>query len=457
MSLNLTQEFARRLHDWPAEGAELDAIARLLLIDGLAVALVGSAEPGPRQVGALTRAQQSSPVSTVIGQGFATSAAQAAQINGMAMHVLDYEPMWNPPNHALSTILPAVLALAEVREAEGAPPQGRFVLRALLKGIEAQGRLRLASGQIEPKDLTLHPPGVVGPLAAAVACADLLELDQAQLVAAIGIAASRAGGVLANVGSMTKALHCGDAARSGLEAAMLASGGFTADTDALGAPRGFGQAYFGDRFDPAALLAPIAVPRVLEPGPAWKLFPSQYATHFAITAALECREAMDGSAAIDHVIITTPVMPYIDRPYPNSGLDGKFSYQYCVAAALLDGRIDLATFSDDRRFAPDIVALLERTSLNQTPAISGRFDAMHVDVAVTLANGVQVTRRCIAPLGSWSRPVVPALIQAKARDLFSGALAEDDERAFWNASALPLDALRVSDLMRCLGGLTPVG
>ena len=450
MTDDLTRQFVARLRSWPAEGEVLTAAARLLLIDGLAVAAAGASEPGPRLFSAVARDRGCKPAATVIGGGFATAPEYAARINGMAMHVLDYEPMWNPPNHALSTILPALLALAETIEAAGEPPQGARVLRALLKGIEAQGRLRLASQQIEPRQLTLHPPGVIGPIAAAVACGDLLGLDETALTMAVGIAASSAAGLMANVGSMTKALHCGNAAMHGLEAALLAGRGFSANPDALGGPRGFGQAYFGDRFDPAPLLVPVSVPRVLDPGPGWKLFPSQYATHFAITAALECRAAMAEGGRIGQVEVTTPVMPYIDRPQPASGLDGKFSYQYCAAAALLDGRVDVSTFSDARRFAPDMVALLARTVLSQTADISGRFDAMHVDVCVTLADGSVVTRRCAAPLGSWSRPIEPALIEAKARDLLEGVLDAEHGHAFWNALAMPPDALRISDLMGSL-------
>ncbi len=455
MNDNLTREFVARLREWPAVGEELTAFARLLLIDGLAVAAVGASEPGPRMFCALARERVCLPAASVIGGGFATAPEYAARINGMAMHVLDYEPMWNPPNHALSTILPSLLALGETREAAGAPAQGARVLRALLKGIEAQGRLRLASRQLEPRELSLHPPGVVGPIAAAVACGDLLDLHESALAAAVGIAASNAAGLMANVGSMTKALHCGNAAMHGLEAALLASRGFTADADALAGPRGFGQSYFGDRFDSAPLLMPVSVPRVLDPGPAWKLFPSQYATHFAITAALECRAAMGANAEPSRVEITTPVMPYIDRSQPNSGLDGKFSYQYCVAAALLDGRVDLATFSDRRRFALDMAALLERIVLTQTSEISGRFDAMHVDVAVTLPDGSQIVRRCAAPPGSWSRPIAPDHIESKARDLLASVLEEEQARAFWNLVALPPDALRISDLMRCLSSARP--
>jgi aconitate decarboxylase len=448
--LNLTREFASVLHAWKPAGAELETIARLLLIDGLAVAVAGSVEPGPRRAGAMVRQSGGAPVATVIGQGFCTASPQAALLNGMSMHVLDYEPMWSPPNHALSTILPSLLALGEMREAQGGPAQGAAVLAALLKGVEAQGRLRLSSGQLEPKELSLHPPGAVGPIAAAAACGDMLGFDVPQLVAAMGIAASRCAGVLANVGSMTKALHCGDSCRNGLEAALLAGDGFTANADALGGPRGYGNSYFGERFDASVLTAPLLVPRVLKPGPAWKLFPSQYATHFAIRAAADCHAAIPDTRAIRAVEVVTPVMPYIDRPKPVSGLDGKFSYQYCAAAALLDGQVTRATFSDQRRFAPEMEALLERIVLRQDASVSGRFDAMHVDVKVTLADGGKIERRCSAPPGSWSQPVAPSVIEAKAHDLLDDALGPKRADAFWSEIAKPVPDLRISNLMRVL-------
>lgn len=450
MSDSLTRDFAALLCAWPAEGEELTRVARLLLIDGLAVAAAGAGEPGPRLVSAFTRERGCVPAASVIAQGFATAPELAARSNGMAMHVLDYEPMWSPANHALSTILPALLALAETREAAGRPPQGARVLRGLVKGIEAQGRLRLSSRQIEPRGLTLHPPGVVGPIAAAVACGDMLDLDQATTVAAIGIAASRACGLMANIGSMTKALHCGDAAMHGLEAALLAARGLTADCDALGSPRGYGVAYFGDNFDRTPLLAPLVAPRVLDPGPAWKLFPSQYGTHFAINAALDCRAAIEDFASVRAVTVTAPMMPYVDRPRPVSGLDGKSSNQYCVAAALLDGRVDLASFADHRRFAPDMASLLELIELRQDAAIPARFDAMHVEVAVTLADGRQISRRCDAPMGSWSRPLEPARIEAKASELLRTSLGEASAAAFWDTVAAPPDALSIRELMRTL-------
>lgn len=460
MDLIMTDEsvafgFASALADWKADEPEVTARCRDLLIDGLATASAGAAERGPTLMADLAREEAARPVATVIGQGFATSPASAARINGMALHVLDFEPMWNPPNHAVSTTLPAILALAEKLEAEGAPPQGEALLRAFAKGIEAQGRLRVASQQLEPGLLLFHPPGVVGPLAAAVACATLLGLDREQTATAINIAASRASGLIANIGSMTKALHCGDAAMRGLEAALLARSGFTADRDAVGGPRGYGRAYFGDAFLPEGLVEKVRVPRVVSPGMAWKLFPSQYATHFVITAALDCAREIPDPAAIRRVTVTTPPMAYVDRPRPDSGLAGKFSFQYGCAAALLDRRVDIDSFTDRRRFAADMVAMLERIALRQDATISGRLDAMHVDVEIELADGRRVSKRCDAPEGSWSRPVGSPRIHEKARSLLDRTLGPQRSAGFWAEVAKPDRDLRIATVMEVLRAPAP--
>lgn len=422
---SLTFEFAELLAAWQADEPALIDRCRLLFLDGLAVAIAGASEAGPRLMAAQTKDECPDGPATVIGSGFSTAVTHAARVNGMAMHVLDFEPMWNPANHALSPLLPALLALAEMREQEGGDPQGRAVLRAIAKGVEAQGRLRLASGQLEPARLSIHPPGAVGALAAALACGDMLGLDSERLSIAIGIAGSRTGGLLANVGSMTKALHCGDAAANGVQAALLAAAGFSADTDALGGPRGWGASLFGANFDPTHLLVPIGTGRALDPGPAWKLFPSQFATHFGITAALSAREALGGDRAgrIARVELRTPAMPYIDRPRPRSGLDGKFSWQYTAAIALLDGKVEPASFKDTRRFSDDVEPLLDRTTLVSDPKISGRFDRMHVEIAVELDDGTIVRRRCDAPLGSWSRPVPAERVVEKFRALTADAIS----------------------------------
>ena len=452
MTPNVTRDFVELLLAWPADGAALRERCRLLMLDGVAVAAAGAGERGPSLMAELARVDGAAGTATVIAHGMRATPAVAARVNGMAMHVLDFEPMWNPPNHAMSPLLPALLALAERREQGGAEAQGAAVLRALAKGIEAQGRLRLSSAQFEPAQLSFHPPGVVGPIAAALACADLLGLDASAATMAVGIASSRTGGLLVNVGSHTKALHCGDAAANGLEAALMAERGFTADPDALASPRGWGKAFFGAGFDCAPLLAPIGEGRALAPGPSWKLFPSQFGTHFGITAALDARARLGTVPAqrIERVELRAPPMPYIDRPAPATGLAGKFSWQYTVTVALLDGKVDTASFTDERRHAADVEALLERFVLVADPSIAGTFDGMHVVLTVRLDDGRAASVRCDAPLGSWRRPVEAGRIVAKARGLLEAALGNRRMLAIVDACERPLPHLHIAELMTAL-------
>ncbi len=200
------------------------AAARRLVIDGLAVAVAGSKqEASPGILAEHLREMGGNQAASVIGFGFKTSPVNAAYINGVSMHVLDFEPMWNPANHQVSTTLPAALALAEARGGDG-----RAVLTALIKGIEMQGWIRQASRQFEARHGRFHPPSQVGPMGAAVAATHMLGLNADQLRNALGIAASRTGGLLANAGTMTKSTNCGVAVAAGLDAALLAARGLPA-------------------------------------------------------------------------------------------------------------------------------------------------------------------------------------------------------------------------------------
>ena len=103
---------------------------------------------------------------------------------------------------------------------------------------------------------------------------------------------------------------------------------------------------------------------IVEPGPAFKLYPSQYGTHFVITAAREAYARLPRGTQIAAVEIICPPMPYVDRPNPATGLAGKFSFQYVAAVALLDGTCRRRQLHGRRRFAPDLVALLPRIAVD---------------------------------------------------------------------------------------------
>ncbi len=404
MTENVTQVTQALCHtivqlSFDALPSQVVAVAKRIILDGIAVAVAGAHEEGPCIAVEHVSDLGGKPVATVVGHGFKTSPVSAAYVNGISMHVLDYEPMWSPPTHATSPTLPTVLALAEQ---EGA--SGQDVITAFVKACEVQGRLRLASHQYEPGKLKYHPPGVVGVIGSAVAASHLLSLKSEQLQNALGIAASRAGGVMANVGTMTKATHCGWAAAAGLDAALLARRGFTGNTEIFESPNGYVDVFFDKQCDVSALLAFGQSYRMVEPGFAIKMFPSQYATHFGIAAGLELHKQIADPAAIQAVRITTPVMPYVDRPHPRTGLDGKFSFQYTGAAALLDGAVTVRTFTDERCRREDMKKLLDVVSIVQTDTIPGEMEKMWVEVEVDLVNGQHFTARCHGPRGFWGLP-----------------------------------------------------
>ncbi len=420
-----TEKLCERIVAVTSDDLTDDAVqrARQLFLDGLAVAVAGTIQEEPPSIlAAHAREMGGIEASTVIGFDFKTNPVQAAYVNGSSMHVLDFEPMWSPANHQVSTSLPAVLALAEYRGLSG-----REAATALVKGIEMMGWLREASRQIDIKIIRFHPPGMVGPMGAAVAAGHLLGLTVEQLRWAIGIAASRCGSVQANTGTMTKSTHCGLAASLGLDAALLAARGFTGNADVLESHRGYVEMFFDENFDYEAMLRYGPPFRVVTPGYAIKMFPSQFATHFVITAALELHEKIDDPARIKAVRLTTPVMEYIDRPKPLTGLAGKFSWQYTTACALLDGKVTMESFEDGKRFSPAVESLLDKIDLDMRDDIPGFFEEMYVEMEVELDDGSVVGTRCDGPRGKWGTP--PITIEehlVKVRDCLSTRLSERD-------------------------------
>ncbi len=449
-SVGTTEEFCQILAGVRADSIPQPALeaARRLLLDGIAVALAGSRERAPGIIADHVRSLGGAEAATALNFGFKTSTVGAAYLNGASMHVLDYEPMWNPPTHALSITLPAALALGESLGAGG-----KEIVTALIKGIEAHGRLRVASRQYEPRGLVFHPPGVAGPVGSAVAASHLLGLGVAQLRNAVGIAASRAGSLLANIGTMTKCTHCGNAAAAGLDAALLAARGLSANPDIIEAPNGLADAFFGGDWDPQALTMTGVPLRIVEPGYAIKMFPSQYATHFVILAALEARAFITSVEGIAAVEIIGPIMPYVDRPRPANGLDGKFSFQYAAASALLDGMVGIDTFSDEHCARADIAAMLAKVRFVQSPEIPAALDRMWVEIKVRLDDGRVVTGKCTRPNGAWGSPISEQEHMVKVRDCMRLVLGETDTQTV--IAALQhfdsLGAYEIRALMRTLG------
>ncbi len=243
--------------------------------------------------------------------------------------------------------------------------------------------------------------GMTGTFGAVAGAGRLLELSPDEMLMAFGLAGSRAGSMSINTGTMTKSSHAGHAARMGVECALLVKMGWTASRDLFGRG-GFFDTFFGGRGEPQRLIEGFAQPlRMIHPGVGFKKHPSNYFTHRPIDAALALRaEHKIDPTQIDSVEVVFPRFDYVNRPFPESGLDGKFSVQYATAVALLDGEVSVDSFTNERRFAADAEELLKRVTLKIDDSIPNDFDRMHVVVTVALKGGERYAKR-VAALSGW--------------------------------------------------------
>ena len=242
--MSATQSLARFICDTSLESfpeGVVDA-AKIGIMDGVANMLAGSTQPLADIVGPYVDELGGSPDSSVVGRGFKTNPPQAAFANGVFLHCLDFEIQGHPPTHGTSACLPPALALAERTGASGGT-----IVQAYVVGWEVQARLRAASAGGNLRGY--HPPGIFGPLGAAAASAKILGLDSHRVDMALGIAASQTGGLTANTGTMVKSTHPGNAARTGVEAALLARDGFVSRGGILEASQGYAEVLLGEPFD----------------------------------------------------------------------------------------------------------------------------------------------------------------------------------------------------------------
>jgi len=237
-----------------------------------------------------------------------------------------------------------------------------------------------------------HATGTLGTWGAVAASAKLLELDPVQARHALAIAASQASGLKENFGTMTKPFHAGHAARSGLLAALIAREGFTASEIALEGPQGFLHVLGSQSEDPGLALARLGAPwKILTSGVAVKPYPSCACTHSIIEAVLELREAhglRPEQVREITVGVAAPVPNILIHHDPRTGLEGKFSAEFCAAAALVDGRVGISTFTDAKTQDPAIRAVIGKVRMAVDPTVPAALER-HVwtRVTVKLADG----------------------------------------------------------------------
>jgi 2-methylcitrate dehydratase PrpD len=360
MPTAITAELGRfvaglRYEDIPAEARDVIAIG---FTDCVGVMIAGSKEDAVRIATATLSPGPGE--STLVFGPTSASALEAAMINAIAAHALDYDDVAQR-GHPSAVLVPAILA-----EAQAVGASGKDMMVAYAAGYETWAEL-VRRDPDHHHEKGWHPTGIFGAIGAAAACASLRKLDAEKATYAIALGASQSAGVMSNFGTMTKPFHAGRSAQSGVLAARLAANGFTSSPDALEHPQGWLSAVSPKgRVD---LDAPV------EAGKKWKMlkdklgvkkYPLCYCTHRALDAMLDLvAEQPIDPAKVSAVTVTTSRLnsKILRNHQPQTGLEAKFSMEFAMASSLVAKRAGLAELTDDFVLSPEVQALMKRVKV----------------------------------------------------------------------------------------------
>ena len=439
-----------KLADIPAEALEL---GKKSILDGLGLALSGSKAETWKLIQEYLKPFGFPPRggAAVLGSAVRLPARFAAFANGVAIHVDDYDDtqlavgkdrVYGLLTHPTVCVLPAALATAEV-EGKG----GKDLLVAYHSGVEVECKIAEAISPRHYED-GFHSTGTCGVFGGTAACAKLKGLDVVRTSRAFGVAASHAAGLRENFGTMMKPFQAGHATESGVVAADFAAIGWTAAEQILEAQRGFFHAY-GGTYDPSAIVDRLGNPWTLQnPGVSIKPFPSGSLTHPGMTELLRLIHANSIKAAdVERVEVgTNHNMPNsLIHHHPTTGLQGKFSMEFCMAILLLDGKADQTKYTDSVVNRDDVKNMIERVRFYVDPeAEKAGYDKMTTIIKITLKDGRTISGRADFGKGS---PIDPMSYDEVA-EKFRGCAAF----AGWPTS----NANQVIDIVRKLEGVSDV-
>jgi 2-methylcitrate dehydratase PrpD len=366
------------------------AAAHQAVFDCVGCMLAGSVQPHGKMIVRFAEEEGRPGACTVVGAGMKTSPTEAALANGTLGHALDYDD-GSGFSHASVNILPAALALGEIGNIAG-----RDLLAAYVIALEVGTHLQRGGHYVQGLR-GFHMMTIFGTMAATAAAARIAGLTRAQTVMALGIAGSSSSGVVQNFGTYTKPLHAGMTSRSGVTAARLARAGWVAADNIIESKAGWASSFFGaGEYDPKAAAKGLGTEWTSASSLLLKRYPCCGSLHGPLDSLL--------SLMSEHHITEEDVrevevadMPahshVLFYPQPANAYQGKFSMQYGIATALIDGRIDIDSFSDDKMARPQFARALGKVRIG----VMSNWDAKQgaragFPVTLRLNDGRELTR-----------------------------------------------------------------
>ena len=419
--MNPTQTIARFITEFRYEEIPEKALeaVKMAFTDYTASCLAGLNEPCAVKVSEMVAEFGGKPQATVWGDDLKTSVTHAAMANGTAAHALDLDDTSAVMmSHPSIQLLPALFALGEYHRSSG-----RELILAYLVGFEVGGLLGRA---LNPEFVGQgwFPVGPFGVMMQTAACARLLKLTPDQVQHALGIAANLASGLRCNNGTMAKPFAPGHAAADAIMAVTLAKAGMSANVQALESQFGFVENFSSNK--PKRLEKAVATLgeqlEILESGLNYKLYPCCAGTHTAIDCVLEIvqNQTINPDDIEEIAVHINPSVQFLlIHPRPKTGMEAKFSLEYCVARAILDRDIGPEHFTAVKVSDPELKKLIEK--LNPCWENTRQLD---VRIEIKLNNGQSHVSEVLQARGMAGNPLGWADMEAKFRKYTAHILAE---------------------------------
>ena len=401
-----------------------------------------------------------------VGVQHRVSSAQAAFINGVLSHSLDYDDTHLPSIlHPSASVVPAALAAAEEVGAGG-----EALIAAIACGLETCVRLGMAGYDAQSGNSVFfehgqHATSICGALGSAVAVGLLYGFDGLQIVHTLGLASSMASGIIeANrTGGTVKRMHCGWAAHSGVSAAQLVRHGFTGPATVLEGRFGFFEAWLHGKFNPRAITEGLGIDWEV-PGIFFKPYPANHFTHTAIDAASAIRRR---GINIDEIVkidlgVAAPIVRTLGEPIevkrtPETAYMAQFSGPYAVVVGLLGGgglEVTLTDYSDDLIRDPRRRALMALVSVSAEERCNEIYPHQFPSVLrVQLRNGEEVVEEVMTNRGGPARPLSYDELATKFEDNTCHLLTPEVVELMKQQAAHLEDLDDVSRLLAPLGDL----
>ena len=421
------ESLTRKLSDFLADltyenipGAVADK-AKFVLLDTLGAMLAGSQSAEGRIARQLSRKVCGKVESTLIASGRKVDCLYAALFNGIMAHALELDDGNRyAMGHPGVSVIPTVIALGEKEKISG-----KQAIAAIVAGYETFGRIA-AAGNPSHYNRGFHTTGTCGVFGAAAAAGKIFGFDTADMIRTLGIAGSQSAGLFAFMsnGAMTKVLHAGKAAHSGILSGLLVQEGFTGPDSVLEHSQGFYAAYT-DRFAPERIIDGL--------GETYEILNTYTKYHAAcrhVHPAVDAVLFITRQNRIDPVdIATINVRTYQVAARLTAGkeistpLSGKMSLPYCVAAAAVDGQVGLKQFAEARLSDTTLLDVMNKVDLQPDEKYEGLIPRHRsARVEIVLKTGQRYEKEITDAVGEPENPGSLEDLLAKFKDSAAGVL-----------------------------------